>query len=88
MVHETTHDAEQYVDSLRLDDDGPREVYGLDGAALWRIAEHHYLVLACTEHTHRGHELLIRVLPPTWVCFHSAINREDGFEAFHYGPDL
>jgi hypothetical protein len=86
-VRETTQDAKAYLDGVALGGEWT-EIYELNGAALFRVGDDHFVILACSEHEgHNGHELLLRVLPPHWVCFHQAFSPEYGFEAFHYGPD-
>jgi hypothetical protein len=84
----TDLDAADYIKSLALTE-APTEVHGLDGAALWRIADDHFVMLVCKdpEHAaHRGQELLRRALPPHWGVFFSAGNPAEEFEAYHYGP--
>lgn len=80
----------EYLDSLAMTEK-PTEVYGLDGGALWRVADGHFVLLVCTaEHetpvTHRGPAMLLRVLPHDWVCFAVYANPADDYEAHHYGP--
>lgn len=83
----TDLDANEYVSSMALTEE-PEKVYSLDGSHLVRIADDHYLVIVCTEHTdHRGHDLLVRVLPRDWSEFHAAANPAEGFEVHHYGPE-
>jgi hypothetical protein len=75
-----------YLNTLSLTEKWT-EAAELDGAALYRIADGHFVVLNCIAHDgHRGHQLLLRTLPPQWECFYSAVNPELKFEAFHYGP--
>lgn len=87
-VQETTFGPQEYLASLRLDEDGPSPVVDLDGAVLYRVADDHFMVMVCTEHQHRGHELLLRVMPQDWVCFSSVFNADVQFECHHYGPDI
>lgn len=63
-------------------------IYTMDGATLYKVADEHYVSVACCkqEHKHKGRALLERVLPQDWECFYSAINSEEGFEIYHYGP--
>lgn len=81
----------EYMDSLGLTEK-PTEVYGLDGGALWRVDDEHFVMLVCTaEHegnppSHRGPAMLLRVLPQDWACFATFVNPVDDFEAHHYGP--
>lgn len=82
----TNLDAHDYVLSLSLTE-RPSEVHAMDGAALWRIDDDHFVMLVCAEHEgHKGHELLRRVLPPTWESFYVASNPAEEYEAHHYGP--
>lgn len=86
-AREITIGAADYLDSLAMIDK-PVEIYALDGAALYRVDDDHYVMLECTEHEgHKGHEYLLRVLPAEWECFSSATNVEDEFDVFHYGPE-
>ena len=89
-MNETSLDAHDYLKSLRVTDEEPTEVSELDGAALWRITDDHFVLLTCAdhEHTHRGARLLLRVMPAEWACFYEATNTDDGFEVYHYGPDM
>lgn len=86
-MNETDLDAHDYMKSLALTED-PSEVHGTDGAALWRIADEHFVLLVCTTdgHTHRGPAMLRRVLPPHWQMFYATENSEQEFVAQHYGP--
>jgi hypothetical protein len=88
-VNETDLDAHDYMKSLALTEE-PSEVHGTDGAALWRIADDHFVLLVCSdiEHTHRGPALLRRVLPPHWAVFYETENPEQEFIARHFGPVL
>lgn len=63
-------------------------IYQMDGASLYKVADDHYVCIACChqEHRHKGKALLERVLPQDWECFASAINTDDQFEVYHYGP--
>lgn len=61
-------------------------IYQMDGASLYKVAGDHYVCITCTRHKHKGQPLLERVLPQDWECFASAVNVEDHFEVFHYGP--
>lgn len=84
----TDLDATDYLQSLALTE-RPSEVHALDGAALWRLADDHFVMLVCKapEHEkHRGPELLRRVLPREWGVFYSAANPAEEYEAHHYGP--
>lgn len=86
-ARDTALSPEEYVSSVALTDEAV-EVYATDGAALYRVGDDHFVILTCSEHEdHEGHRMLQRVLPRTWECFYQAINVEDGFEAFHYGPE-
>jgi len=82
----------EYMDSLAMSSEKPSEVYGLDGAALWRVTDDHFVMLVCTsdhdgaEVSHRGPQMLLRVLPATWACFAVFVNPIDDYEAHHYGP--
>jgi hypothetical protein len=80
---------DDYLENLLVDpEQAIADVYALDGATLHKIGEiDHYVIITCTAHRHRGRELLERTFPEDWVCFHSAINTEDGIEYHHYGPD-
>lgn len=81
-----------YMESLAMGEQ-PSEVYGLDGAALWRVGDDHFVLLVCTaDHdgeqvSHRGPVLLSRLLPQEWACFATYVNPIDDFEAHHFGPD-
>lgn len=79
---------EEYLASLRMGEDEASMVTGLDGAELWRIADEHFVVFSCAEHTHKGPALLRRVIPAEWVVFYEATNTDEGFTVTHYGPDL
>lgn len=84
----TDLDARDYLKSLALTEQ-PSEVHGMDGAALWRIADDHFVLLVCRapQHPdHKGPAYLSRVLPPAWDVFHKASNPDKEFEAWHYGP--
>lgn len=86
----TLLDADDYVRSLLMpDEQGERSVrvQQYDGASLFSIAEDHFLVLVCTGHKHRGHEYIARVLPSAWQCFAQVTNADEGFAAYHYGPE-
>lgn len=84
---QTLLDAEEYLRSLNLDRT-INKVYGvLDGAALYRAADEHFVIVVCTEHdNHQGHALLRRVLPAAWDVLYKGANTEEAFEAWHYGP--
>jgi len=87
---ETLLDPEDYVRSLLMpDEQGERSVrvQHYDGAALYAVAEDHFLVLCCTQHKHRGHEYVAKVLPSSWECFAQVTNADEGFAAYHYGPE-
>lgn len=84
----TDLDAFDYLKSLALTE-APAEVHEMDGGALWRIADDHFVILVCKdpEHAeHKGPEYLRRVLPPHWGVFFAAANPAEEFEAHHYGP--
>lgn len=84
----TDLDAADYLQSLALTE-SPTEVHGMDGAALWRVADDHFVMLVCTTEDHDDHKgpaLLRRVLPATWAIFYRASNPAEEFEAHHYGP--
>lgn len=84
----TDLDAHDYLQSLALTE-RPSEVYGMDGAALWRIADEHFVMLVCKDPAHakhRGPALLRRVLPREWEVFYTAANPAEEYEAHHYGP--
>lgn len=84
----TDLDARDYLKSMALTED-PSEVHGMDGGALWRIADDHFVLLICRDPAHPDHmgpEYLRRVLPGTWAPFHKASNPDQEFEAWHYGP--
>jgi hypothetical protein len=84
----TDLDARDYLKSLAMTED-PTEVHGMDGAALWRIDDDHFVLLVCKtpEHgEHKGPELLRTVLPRDWQVFYTAANPAEEFEAHHYGP--
>jgi hypothetical protein len=61
-------------------------IYSMDGAGLYKVTDEHYVCVECIRCQHRGRALLERVLPRDWECFYSAVNTEDGFEVYHYGP--
>lgn len=63
-------------------------IYSMDGAALYKVADDHYVCVACCNEKckHKGRVLLERVLPQDWECFASAVNLDEHFEIFHYGP--
>lgn len=63
-------------------------IYSMDGAGLYKVADDHYVCVACTidKCRHKGRALLERVLPRDWECFASAVNTDEHFEVFHYGP--
>jgi hypothetical protein len=83
----TSLDYEEYLATLIVDPAQViSQVYTMDGAALYRVADDHYVTIECTKCKHRGRALLERVMPKTWEVFASAVNPEDGFEAYHYGP--
>jgi hypothetical protein len=87
-VRLTDLDAHDYLQSLALTE-RPSEVHGMDGGALWRIADDHFVMLVCKSEGHEqapGPELLRRVLPPHWGVFFTAANPAEEFEAHHYGP--
>jgi hypothetical protein len=84
----TNLDATEYLRSLSLTEE-PTSVHSMDGAALWRIADDHFVMLVCKdpEHdAHNGEALLRRALPPHWGVFYEAGNPAEEFEARHYGP--
>ena len=84
----TDLDAYDYLKSLAMTED-PTEVHEMDGGALFRIADDHFVMLVCKDPEHPGHkgpEYLRRVLPPHWGVFYSSVNPAEGFEAHHYGP--
>jgi len=83
----TALDAGEYLRSLHLERK-INKVYGvLDGAGLYRVADDHFVILACTHHDdHNGHALLRRVLPPHWGVIYRGVNVDEAFEAYHYGP--
>lgn len=84
----TDLDAHDYIKSLALTDTAS-EIHAMDGAALWRVADDHFVILVCVEEGHpfhRGAAHLRRVLPATWGCFFSAANPAEDYEAHHYGP--
>jgi hypothetical protein len=79
----------EYLNTLRTSDEQViSRIYMMDGASLYKVADDHYVCIACAAqgHTHKGRALLERVLPREWECFASAVNVEEGFEVFHYGP--
>lgn len=86
----TSLDYQSYLDTLAT---APEQVisriYTMDGAGLYKVADHHYVCVTCCNEDcgHRGRALLERVLPQDWVCFYSAVNVEDQFEVYHYGPE-
>lgn len=83
---ETVLEPGEYLRSLNVERE-INEVYGLDGAALYRVADDHFVIMACREHEgHNGHALLRRVLPAHWGVFSEGVNTEAQFHAFHYGP--
>jgi len=91
----TDLDAREYLAALDLsrmtgnEDDAPSEIHGMDGGALWRVADDHFVMLVCKDDEHAGHrgpELLRRVLPAAWQVFYSAANPAEYYEAHHYGP--
>ena len=84
----TDLDAADYLRSLALTEQ-PSEVHEMDGGALWRIADDHFVMLVCKDAKHPGHKgpaRLRSVLPPHWGVFYSAANPDLEFEAHHYGP--
>jgi hypothetical protein len=82
----TSLDALDYLRSVSYEREFT-QVYEIDGAGLYRIADGHFVVLKCVAHDeHKGYPMLRRVLPPHWDVFAAARNDEDGFEAHHYGP--
>lgn len=84
-----THlDPVEYIDSLALDGE-PEQVYALHGAGLVKVSDDHYVVLMCSEHDHgeKDRQMLLRLLPKEWNCFHSVTNPEAGFQIHHYGPE-
>lgn len=84
----TDLDAHDYLQSLAMTET-PTEVHEMDGGALFRIADDHFVILVCKdpEHAqHKGPEYLRRVLPAAWGRFYSAANPDECFEAHHYGP--
>lgn len=85
--HPISLDYETYLRSLVVNPDHEVSlIYMLDGAGLYKITDEHYVCVICTEHTHKGKALLERVMPRDWECFSAAVNPEDGFELYHYGP--
>lgn len=85
-ARETALEASDYLKSLSLTRE-INEVYGLDGAALYRVEDDHFVILTCLEHEgHNGHALLRRVLPPHWGVFGEGVNTDAQFRAYHYGP--
>jgi hypothetical protein len=77
----------QYLATLVTDPEQViSRIYQMDGASLYKVADDHYVCVSCLKHKHKGRPLLERVLPQTWECFASAVNVEDQFEVFHYGP--
>ena len=84
----TDLDAFDYIKSMGLTET-PTEVHEMDGGALFRIADDHFVILVCVDPEHPNHKgagYLRRVLPAHWGCFYSASNPSEGFEAHHYGP--
>lgn len=87
-VTQTDLSPEDYAATLRMTDEDPARVVDSDGAELWKITDDHYLVIACSRHDeHTGHRVLARLFPEGWACFAQATNPE-GFDVFHYGPEL
>lgn len=83
-----TLDAQEYIETLRMSEDqNIVKVTDRDGAHLVRVHDDHFLIVDCTAHRHHGRALLERTLPADWVCFASAVNVEERFEVYHYGPD-
>ena len=78
-----------YLNSLLMGEGKVSRVYSMDGAGLYRITDEHYVIVCCStpECAHRGKLLLERVMPREWICFHAGANTDDGFEAYHYGPE-
>jgi hypothetical protein len=91
----TDLDAQEYLAALDLsrmtgnEDDRPTEVWEMDGGALWRVSDDHFVMLVCkdAEHpAHKGPAQLRRVLPAGWGVFYAAGNPAEQYEAHHYGP--
>lgn len=84
----TDAEPDDYLRSLTITA-APTEVYGLNGAALYRVDDGHFVIMECTdpEHpTHNGHALLRRVIPAAWSVFYLAHNPDEHYTAHHYGP--
>jgi hypothetical protein len=84
----TDLDAYDYLQSLALSEP-VSEVHEMDGGALFRIADDHFVLLVCKDPEHAGHkgpQYLRRVLPAEWGVFYEAANPAEEFEAHHYGP--
>lgn len=85
-MNNTDLDAGEYIASLALTEE-PSEVYALDGGALWRVTDEHFVLLVCLDHdTHKGPAQLKRVLPPEWELFYTASNPDEQYVAEHWGP--
>jgi hypothetical protein len=91
LVFTTNLDPDDYVDTLKVSEDEPEQVYALPGAGLVKVSDEHYLVLMCAaddhKHGERDRQLLLRLLPSEWACFYSVENPEAGFQIHHYGPE-
>ena len=80
-------DHEQYLASLTTDPaQSISRIYSMDGAGLYKVSDDHYVCIECTRCNHKGRALLERVMPRDWEVFYSAVNFDDGFEVYHYGP--
>lgn len=83
-------DFTSYLGSLVIDAERPvSRIYSMDGAALYKITDDHYVCISCTSdecETHRGRAQLERVLPRNWECFFVGVNSDDHYAAYHYGP--
>lgn len=69
------------------EEQGLKELSAVDGAALYKVGDEHYVVLQCAEHGHhRGAEYLAKIMPEGWVRFAEVRNDEDEYIGHHWGP--
>lgn len=80
----------RYLRSLKGIDGMPAPVLNADGSTMFRVAEDHFLVIACAMHDeHAGHQqIAATVMPKDWVCFSQFFSEDGRWDYFHYGPDL